>query len=506
MFFPITLSRMRTLKPVFFSLTAILGAGASWVFARAGGGEGYSGGGDPGGFGGAPSGDGFSLNFPEASPLEGGSGGYGAGGGSTLGMLVVLLVILALLWFLSRRKLSARRGPGTLMGGSSPVLSSSASMPPSRLWTEKSSRPPSAEALRMLQALPRLFVNIQKAWSDQNLERVRREISDGVFSRWQIQIDLMRREGRRNLALQPRLLQTHLLRESREGEYEAMDILIRASLVDFDLREGDTMPTSEKSLPPPTIFEEVWSFTRKRRAPQPGQGDAMLSAPHNNAAVSRFDFGSNCVNCAAPLAGTQGVKCPSCGAILNSGAYDWVLAEITQVDVWTPGNRLPGQGLSRQEIEDRASTVFVRLVQSHLENRPGLLRPYAEEKVVSQLQRGESPLHGMSLQKIAIGKVEWETTESEDTRKVAKVRVKFSGGKNTMLANPQYGDLVMVFAKTISSETESSGGSSNSGLNALNCPQCGAPVGGSEQARCGYCNETLNNPEHHWVLTGFESH
>jgi Tim44-like domain len=456
------------------SLTVTIGTLVQSVSARAGGGEGYSGGSDGGGYTGGDGG--FSFTAPEGGPLHDGTGAYGGSGGSTFGMLVALVIIVGLLWFLSRKKLK---------GGGLPNPSQHAR---ARIRRDIPALTPSLEAARLLKALPRMFVDIQQAWSNRDLESVHRDLSDGVFSRWQIQLDLMRREGRRNLALEPQLLSAHVVDERQEGEYETIDVILRASLIDLELREGDPLPSSgdRKQLPQPSSFDEVWSFTRK-------QG----GKPSENAPA----YGEQCANCGAPLAGTQGVKCGHCGALLNSGAYDWVLAEITQIETWSPRRNQPTKrGLSTQELEDRASTVFVRLVQAHLDKRPGLMRPYASEAWVETLTRGESPLQGVGLQRLAIGKVELGDLQTHEGRMLAKISVMYSSGRKTMMANTRPGTLVMLFAKSLSDEAQAK----TAGFNSLNCPKCGAPVAGSEQARCAYCNETLNDPEHHWVLEGIQ--
>lgn len=68
-------------------------------------------------------------------------------------------------------------------------------------------------------------------------------------------------------------------------------------------------------------------------------------------------------------------QCPQCGSVVNSGKYDWVLAEITQDEEWVvpPAvNRVKGwqiirerdPGLNFQHIEDRASVIFWRCMMA----------------------------------------------------------------------------------------------------------------------------------------------
>jgi hypothetical protein len=99
-------------------------------------------------------------------------------------------------------------------------------------------------------------------------------------------------------------------------------------------------------------FVEVWSFvrrpgvqTRRQGPPQPG----------------------HCPNCGAPFDGGAAGNCTYCGAIVNSGSYDWVLAEITQEsEAGAAPGQVPGlealravdPALSLEVLEDRASLLF----------------------------------------------------------------------------------------------------------------------------------------------------
>jgi hypothetical protein len=41
-----------------------------------------------------------------------------------------------------------------------------------------------------------------------------------------------------------------------------------------------------------------------------------------------------CPSCGGPVDIVDRAKCPQCESIVNSGKYDWVLAEITQDEEW----------------------------------------------------------------------------------------------------------------------------------------------------------------------------
>jgi ribosomal protein L37AE/L43A len=471
---------------------------ASFLWARAGGGNSYhSGGGSSHSSG---SGGGFHFSSPSHNYGPSNYGGGGGGGFSGSGLLILILVGVSIYFIIRLRKKSIHRtkvdslNQGSSSGAINPPYSGQKGKPFLNDRAETSAMAsPAAE--RLLRSLPRLFIAVQKAWSDRDMEQVHRVVSDGVHSRWGIQLELMRREGRRNWIKDPTLLDATILQERCEGIYESIDVKIWASIIDIEIREGDAPPVSN---PEATEFEEVWSFTRKVRDPN--------ASDHGTVSDTK-EYDEQCPNCGASLLETQGVKCGHCGAMLNSGAYDWVLAEITQIGEWQPlslqrmqvdptvSNKDPH--LSVQELEDRAATVFVRMVDALLQKRPAILRPYANESLVTEMTQGKAEWIPRALQNLAVGKVELESFqvvgEPPLAQLNAKIRIRYSAGRNTMLPESQPHDLVFHFRKFENAVTKG-------GLNSLNCPNCAAPVAGSDKARCEYCGETLNDPAHHWVL------
>ncbi len=464
--------------------SAILGLSAITLWARAGGGDGYHSGGSSSSSG---SSDGFQFSTP--SHRDYGPSPYadrGGGGGSVL-TLVVFALVLLFVWIIFvriQRRRGAKRYSEVNWAALNSTMSGKSIFREKEIKVKPAALSPATQ--RLLRALPKIFVDIQMAWSVRDLERVHHLVSDGVHSRWEIQLDLMHRENRRNWVRDPKLHNAQVLSERSAGAYESVNIRIDASLRDMETRANDAAP---EHWPEPSQFSEVWSFTRKIR---PTGGNSESS-----------EYGEQCLHCGASLRESQGVKCHQCGSMLNSGAYDWVLAEITQSDEWREPSQTwdaalvesqtQGDPLSAQELEDRAATVFVRLIQALLQNRPGLLRPYATESLVAALQQGTATWIPRSLQRLAVGKVEMQSVVVEDGFIRAGIRVRFVSGRNTMLPDLQPQDLDLHFTKSV-------GTGMSSPLNSLNCPQCGAPVGGSEQARCQYCGETLNNPALHWVL------
>jgi predicted nucleic acid-binding Zn ribbon protein/uncharacterized tellurite resistance protein B-like protein len=223
----------------------------------------------------------------------------------------------------------------------------------------------------------------------------------------------------------------------------------------------------------------------------------------------------NCPNCGAPISMNQSAKCDHCGALLRSGQYDWVLAEITQESEWRPGRRveLPGESelrrvdpkFNRVDLEDRAAVVFWR---KSMADRLGKIDPlrktalddfcqnYAETLKpgpdgtrrffgdcavgsVHALAVNQDPEHNR-----AVVEIWWEgatITETPQSRPAAGLR---SRGHHIYL---------LVRKAGVSSDPSQS-------VSSTHCPNCGAPTGADLTSACPYCGTVLNDGSRGWVL------
>ena len=201
------------------------------------------------------------------------------------------------------------------------------------------------------------FAKIQDAWCGQNLPAVRPFISDGVFERFTLQFDEQRAQGVRNQMDNLDIADVETAGGYADILFDVLNIRIEASATDsmVSIKDGKRLSGSTTSEP----FVEIWTFLRRR--------GAQTSADPNKPGLIE----GNCPNCGGAIELNQNANCQYCGAILRSGQYDWVLAEITQECEWQPGSQkhLPAldalqsqdPGFNLQALEDRASVIFWRL-------------------------------------------------------------------------------------------------------------------------------------------------
>lgn len=440
--------------------------------ARAGGGHGYHSSGGGGSF--HSSGGGSSFHSYGSGYSSGGSGSF-----SSLLTLIIIIIVVLYLWNKFNSQKQSNRFQGTL----DPELQSG---------LRRAAPEGSPEALQLQQKLAGAFVDIQKAWDGGKMDPVRAILSDGVYHRFQIQLEMNRLQGIRNKVEMPTLLASRIVSEDAFGRYLSIDFMIRGRVVDSDIRISDGSLVSGGSA---TVFEEIWSFTRLADAPMK---DALQTL-------------ANCPKCAAPLSEAGGSRCGHCGAVLNSGAYDWVLAEITQAEEWSAGDRsylqpfysqlpqVPGADakawLSPQELEDRASVVFIRYQSALHKGNLSALNMFATPELLKTLGGAGA---GRPQYRLAVGAVDLQGFAESQGLVKAWIRIKFSATEDKE-GEGRFQERVLVFCKAIDA------GTGKGDLSCMTCPNCGGPIETSDQAKCAYCDNVLSNPAANWVLSDYGS-
>ena len=312
-----------------------------------------------GGGGGGSGGGGFQFHG------SGGSGGHGGSGdGGWIAFLLfelfvdhpvfgiaLILGCGAVLLLLSAQgsiPIRSRAARLAFLHPGSPTPSASRRSLAFALMTPTSTRRPSTSAVGVA------FRKIQDAWCAHNLNAIRPFISDGVHERFTLQFAEQRAQGWRDHMENIRITNITLAELRTDGLFDELSVRIDATAVDYrvSLVNGKRLSGSTA----PERFVEIWSFLRHGGAvTQPGRAGLIEG---------------NCPNCGAAVAMNQSTNCDHCKALLRSGQYDWVLAEITQEVEWQ-GQRhgaVPGVGTIRSrdpefnavELEDRASVIYWR--------------------------------------------------------------------------------------------------------------------------------------------------
>jgi uncharacterized tellurite resistance protein B-like protein len=355
------------------------------------------------------------------------------------------------------------------------------------------------------------FVKIQEAWCGQNLTAVRPFISDGVYERFSLQFDEQRAQGLRNQMDNLEVGDIEVASGHPDRLFDVLSILIEASAPasTVSIKAGKPLSGSTTSEP----FAEVWSFIRRR-------GAKTQTDPSKPGLIE-----GNCPNCGGAIELNQNANCQYCGAILRSGQYDWVLAEITQECEWQPHQRraLPGvealverdPDFNLQALEDRASVLFWRIATAE---RLANTKPLTKAALPEYLERYQADLnarrgpHGERVWQgeRAVGSVDTlgvilaeGAASSAGAYDRALLEIRWSGtrftadGQGRIQRHEQsaVSHLLMVLARKtgVKSDTDKS-------ISSAHCPTCGAPEGGGTSGVCEFCGATLNDGSKTWAL------
>jgi hypothetical protein len=328
-----------------------------------------------------------------------------------------------------------------------------------------------------------VMAKVNEAWVAGAMGPARRHISDGVYVRFQTQLQLLKVQGLRNAMADWSVVGCELLTAESDAKWDAVHVKMVGQARDADVPASLSAPqAAEKAKHAPLVrYEEVWSFLR-RRGSKSKNGLPALEG--------------HCPNCGADLPVSDVVRCEYCKAVVNSGEHDWVLAEITQPEEWRPfmtnaeiGGLAELQArdpaVSRQELEDRASVVFWKWIDARVTGSRVRLERFC-------LKPGAPPADRAALAQVAVGSSELvNVAPGQDGFDHIEVELVWSASENGGQPVNQTSRVVLARAADATSK---------GGLNSLDCPNCRGPLADSDLAKCNFCGEPLAGGKNEWSL------
>ena len=480
---------------------------ASLAQARVGGGHHYSspsrsGASHPSNWGGASRPSGVGAPFP--SPQYGRPGFSPAyvvfNPGLVLSLMVLAIVVLVLL----RRVFGATAATQRALAEQDAIARLHITATDRRAWVASIlQRDPSFAEGPFLERVRSLFLVTQDAWSHGDLVPVRRFLSDATWLRFRVQLALLRAQGVRNVTADVEVVDATLVGFEQNDSFETLHVAIsaRARDVDAPAQWPETKLREAAAQAQAQAFAEVWSLVRKSGVQSPG----------NNALEAR-----KCPSCGAPFDGGAASNCSYCRAVVNSGAYDWVLAEITQaVEARRVEEAVPGlvairrrdPSLSLEVLEDRASLVFWRWVEAQSTGQPETLvrlaQPAAIERLRSDVQRLAEQRSRRVFLECAVGEVRvraFEEAPPDGTLAHIEVRWSARTGVGPLGQPPPRLPILpqrWVFTLIRASDSMSRVGQ---GMSTDRCPECGGPLGDGLDPKCQWCDRLLAGNLRDWTL------
>lgn len=183
-----------------------------------------------------------------------------------------------------------------------------------------------------------LFVQVQNAWSKNDISQVQHFLSDGLYEQLQIQINLMKEKGIEDYMEDLEVYGVTPINLEKSPYFQVLHIQIGAAGINYrknkhtgDIVDGDTFKKP---------FGKIWSLVRRCGSTTNKQGQIAI-------------VNKQCPNCGTPLSIERVTSCPSCSAVIRSGSYSWVLAGITQASLAEFAGLLPARGVKKNfELAD----------------------------------------------------------------------------------------------------------------------------------------------------------
>ena len=467
------MSRARVVGWVAFLSVLLLDATAA--FSRAGGGGGYS------------SGGGSSSYSPSSS-----SGSLGRGGGDfTLFDGVVLLLTIGVAVVFTRR--AQRRM----------AQREREQQERARAWLKAiEARDPDFDFEAFEGRITDAFMKIQEAWSNQDLRRVRGFMSDGLHERFSIQLREQESLGYRNRVSDVRIHALRLAAVRALTDFDVISVRITASATDvrLDAATGREIEGTRRA----EGFTEIWSFLRGHGAGTRGRPGLLEG---------------QCPNCSAPVDPERIWACASCGSELEGAPPDWVLTEITQSSEWSAAAPsepawwkaaiLRDPGLTFEQLEDRASVLFWRLMDADrrgsMAELAHLCRPLFRDRQIQRLSAARGREEATYVGDCAVGSVQLRGIVPGKKWDLALIEIRWSGG---VFERRRGGGAVetgaRVMRRSLLVMARRSGVQSDVGrcIVSAHCASCGAPDEGTIEGCCGFCGDAMDDGRD-WLIDRF---
>lgn len=355
---------------------------------------------------------------------------------------------------------------------------------------------PTFELLAFLDRVREIFMRAQQGWFKRDLSALRPFVSDSNYQRLLTQQLLMSQQGIRDAISDVEVLDLRLVGLKVTPHFDTAQVMIKARLRDTDVpaNASDAQALTLAKGRPLETFIEVWSFVRKGGALTRQGQDALAG---------------KCPNCGAPFLCGAANQCDHCKAIVNSGLYDWTLAEITQgQEMRGPHGGINGiqaavasdPGLCAEVLEDRASLCFWKWVEAQATTSPKPLSKVATpELVAATVGGGQSPRFFLEC---AVGAVNATDIQTAGEWSYAHFEILWSARFASSLdaargakAESTHQRWRFTLRRSATAKTGVS-----TGLSTSRCPQCSAPLSDNGAPDCEYCGQALASGERDWVL------
>lgn len=348
------------------------------------------------------------------------------------------------------------------------------------------------------------FLALQEAWEKQDLSKVRKWMSDGVYQRFTAQFSMMKRLTQKNTLSNVRIHDISVMDIRTDGAYQSADVAITFSMDDRFVSEK--YPELNETYKGDSD-KEIWTFIkRKDTSPVSVQNDLYLT--------------DNCPNCGSLLDNQLGEvsRCSNCKTLTNNASFDWVLNEITQDEDYKSGNDLLQDiGLKElvrndstfaiQRMEDIASNVFMQVMEVWSGDANKKLERFSDQGVADTIllqkkQQGEFVFDRLYLKEVTLQAFDTQNKQLNLAFRLTANYQRVQLGTKLKKLDPSISE--HAFRMVLSKNTDALNTPEKDIAFSYECANCGAPYEDTTHHACSYCEALVVDPSKNWVLTGFE--
>jgi uncharacterized Zn finger protein (UPF0148 family) len=411
-------------------------------------------------------------------------------------VIVLVLVILGI-WYASK-KYQATSGLNNIPSFNNKNYSVSTKQ--DKISNDFLAKNPDFDAVKFKAKVKTAFVDIQNAWMFQDLSKVRKWITDGVYQRFNTQFMMMKQLEQINEISDINIQQVFIDDIETDGIYDIVHVGIQYSMYDgFESKKYTRLNDAG-----PLQAMDFWSFIKK-------SGVKEKDLYHT----------TNCPNCGGNLPDDAGetAKCPYCSTTTYLGDYDWILAEITQPDDYYNANsKYEKQGkfskkireqigekqdFSLQLLEDKASNGYMQMMTALVTKKPEVARRFVSDVLFDKLESQIKSQPQFVFNRLYLNHVTSFDYFRKDNKDNIVIALKCSSQKikNIDTNSPQFESSIFAKDEVLIMSRDAGAVKPQGSLYAHSCPNCGAPIKDTIEINCTYCHAQLNSTKFEWIIS-----
>jgi rubrerythrin len=348
------------------------------------------------------------------------------------------------------------------------------------------------------------FLEMQKAWQNQDLGTVRKWMTDGLYQKLSVQIKMMLQLQQHNVLDNLQIENIKVEKTYSYNEFEIADI--RINFVSNDRFFSDKYRSMNETFEE-DYASEIYSFIKK--------GNKIN-------ADSNLYNDNNCPNCGAVLEHKMGdiCRCSSCKTLTNNPEYDWVLCEITQIDNYGAQNPLNQDAnlkevtrldtdFNIQSLEDVASNITMQVLDVISGGKNIKLNRFAHKDLADYILGVKTAMNNIVFDRLYLNEVTATGYNITTDNKIeidfyveaCAKRVKIDNEKLTTIdSDIKTFKINLSLIKSIQKQQTDA----KDVVYSYECSSCGAPFDDTTHDTCNYCDAVVLDENRNWILSKIE--